>query len=105
MKHTINRIYNEERLIDLIKYPLLTDKTTRLIEDNQYSFAVDPKANKTTVKKAIEYIFQVRIKSINTSNQPIKKRRVGKFTGKRTRYKKAIVTLYENNVINLFPEN
>ena len=105
MKHTINKIYTEEILIDLIKYPLLTDKTTKLIEDNQYSFAVDPKANKTAIKKAIEYIFEVKVKDVNTCNQPIKKRRVGKFIGKRRKYKKAIITLHENNVINLFPEN
>lgn len=105
MKHITNKIHTEEALIDLIKYPLLTDKTTKLIEDNQYSFAVDPKANKTLIKKAIEYIFQVQVKSINTSNQPVKKRRVGKFIGKRSKYKKAIITLHENNTINLFPDN
>nr|YP_009244221.1 ribosomal protein L23 [Gelidium elegans]AMK96463.1 ribosomal protein L23 [Gelidium elegans] len=100
-----NKKYSEEQLIELIKYPLLTDKTTKLIEENQYSFAVSKKANKSLIKMAIEYIFQVKVKNINTSNQPDKKRRVGKFIGRKSSYKKAIVTLHDGNTINLFPEN
>lgn len=105
MKHITHKRYSKEQLIELIKYPLLTDKTTKLIEENQYSFAVSKKANKSLIKQAIEYIFQVKVKSINTSNQPHKKRRVGKFIGKKSSYKKAMITLHDGNTIKLFPEN
>nr|YP_009244421.1 ribosomal protein L23 [Gelidium vagum]AMK96663.1 ribosomal protein L23 [Gelidium vagum] len=105
MKYITHKEYSKEELIELVKYPLLTDKTTKLIEENQYSFAVSKKANKPIIKQAIEYIFQVKVKSINTSNQPHKKRKVGKFIGRKSSYKKAIVTLHDGNTIKLFPDN
>nr|YP_009296355.1 ribosomal protein L23 [Sebdenia flabellata]AOM65290.1 ribosomal protein L23 [Sebdenia flabellata] len=95
----------ERRLIDLVKYPIITDKTTKLIEENQYCFAVDPQANKLNIKQAIEYIFNVNVEKVNTLNIKAKKRKLGKFIGKRSKYKKAIVKLHETDNINLFPEN
>jgi large subunit ribosomal protein L23 len=95
---------NHRKLIDLIRKPLITDKTTKLLEENQYCFAVDRHANKIHIKQALEYIFDVKIIKINTLNTPIKKRTVGKFIGKRAQYKKAIITLAPNDNINLFPE-
>lgn len=100
----MTNIIPERQLIELIKYPIITDKTTKLIEENQYCFAVSRKANKPDIKKAIEYIFNVRVKNINSLNIPPKKRRVGKFIGNKTSYKKVIVKLYEKYTINLFPE-
>lgn len=96
---------NLETLIDYIKYPIITDKATKLLESNQYSFAVNPQATKPDIKTAIEYLFEVKVKSINTSNLPIKKRRIGKFLGNKPNYKKVIVTLQNGNSINLFSEN
>lgn len=96
--------FNQKPLLDIVKYPILTEKTIRLIEQNQYSFAVDPKANKTTVKLAIEQLFDVRVISVNTSLQPLRKRRVGKFIGKKARYKRAIVKLAPEDSITLFEE-
>lgn len=96
---------NPQNLIDLIKYPIITDKATKLLESNQYSFAVNPQATKPDIKIAIEYLFAVKVKSINTSNLPIKQRRIGKFLGNKPHYKKAIVTLHNGNSINLFSEN
>lgn len=90
---------------DNIKYPLITDKATRLLENNQYSFIVDPKSNKTTIKAAIEYLFDVKVIKVNTCHLPKKKRRVGKYIGQKPHYKKAIVILAEGNTINLFAEN
>merc|ERR1711966_633283 len=52
---------NYRQIIDLIKYPIITDKATRLLEINQYAFATDPTANKTEIKTAIEYLFQVKV--------------------------------------------
>jgi len=89
----------------IIKYPIITDKATRLLEKNQYSFIVDRYSDKITIKAAIEYLFNVKVISINTSNPPAKQRRIGKFIGNRPHYKKAIVTLAQGNSINLFSEN
>lgn len=91
-------------MLGLIKYPLITDKTTKLIELNKYSFIVDKRANKFTVKKVIEYIFNVNVLSVNTLIKPLKKKTVGRFFGYKSNYKKAIVTLKEGDIINLFPD-
>jgi len=94
-----------DSLANVIKYPLVTEKATQLLENNQYTFVVDPKCDKNTIKSAIEYLFNVKVIKINTCHFPKKKRRVGKYTGLKAHYKKAIVTLKEGNVINLFTEN
>jgi large subunit ribosomal protein L23 len=96
--------FDQKSSIDLVKYPLLTEKTIKLIEQNQYSFAVDAKANKTSVKAAIEKLFDVKVISVNTSLQAVKKRRVGKFIGKKSQYKRAIVTLAPEDSITLFED-
>ena len=90
---------------DIIKYPLITDKATRLLENNQYSFIVNPSSDKITIKAAIEYLFNVKVIKINTCRLPNKKKRVGKYIGWKPRYKKAIVTLSEGDIINLFTDN
>ena len=95
---------NERQLIDLINKPILTDKTTRMLEENQYCFSVQQDAKKPEIKEAIEYIFNVRVDKVNTLNAPIKKRTVGKFKGTKPQYKKAIVKLAPNNTIELFPD-
>ena len=94
----------QKDLLDIIKYPILTEKTIRLIEKNQYSFAVDSKAGKVAVKSAIEELFDVKVASVNTSLIPLKKRRVRKFIGKKARYKRAIVKLASEDSISLFEE-
>nr|YP_010835326.1 ribosomal protein L23 [Cryptomonas gyropyrenoidosa]WFQ83001.1 ribosomal protein L23 [Cryptomonas gyropyrenoidosa] len=90
--------------IDLIKYPIITDKATKLLESNQYTFAVDPSLDKHDIKLAIEYLFTVKVIAINTLVLPIKKRRVGKFVGNKSVYKKAVVTLSKQSSINLFSD-
>ncbi len=94
----------QRELLDIVKYPILTEKTIRLIEQNQYSFAVDPKADKSSVKGAVEQLFDVKGVSVNTSLLPLKKRRVGKYIGKKARYKRAIVKLESEDSISLFEE-
>ena len=93
---------NQRDILSLVKYPILTEKTIRLIEQNQYSFAIDPKANKVDLKQAIEQLFDVKVISVNTSLLPLRKRRVGKFIGKKARYKRAIVKLAPEDSISLF---
>nr|YP_010951791.1 50S ribosomal protein L23 [Laurencia elata]WMP12730.1 50S ribosomal protein L23 [Laurencia elata] len=89
-------------LIDLIKYPIITDKTTKDIENNVYCFQVNKNSNKSEIKKAIENIFDVKIEKINTTISPPKTKTVGKFKGKVKKYKKAIVKLENSYTINLF---
>nr|YP_011006149.1 50S ribosomal protein L23 [Dictyotopsis propagulifera]WAM63153.1 50S ribosomal protein L23 [Dictyotopsis propagulifera] len=88
--------------LDLIKQPLTTFKTSQLFERNQYTFLVDPKLTKTSIKKAIEFLFNVKIVKINTCNLPKKTRRVGQFRGICPRYKKVIVTLAKEYSIDFF---
>jgi len=91
--------------IRIVKYPIITDKAVRLIENNQYSFIVDRNSTKLTIKAAIESLFQVKVIKINTCRLPRKKKRVGKYIGWKAQYKKAIVTLAEGSTINLFADN
>nr|QCI06237.1 ribosomal protein L23 [Dicranema revolutum] len=97
--------FTAHKLLNLIKYPIITDKSTKLLEINQYSFAVDRKANKINIKQAIESMFNVRVQKINLCNEPVKKKRVGKFIGIKSKYKKAIITLHNKYSINLFANN
>lgn len=89
----------------VVKYPIITDKATRLLENNQYSFVVDRYSDKIKIKAAIEYLFNVKVIKINTSCIPRKKKRVGKYIGWKPQYKKAVVTLSEGDVINLFTDS
>ena len=98
-------LYFNRNKNNIIKYPIITDKATRLLENNQYTFIVDPSSNKITIKLAIEYLFNVKIIKINTCHLPKKKKRVGNYFGYKPHYKKAIVTLLKGNTINLFDEN
>lgn len=89
----------------IIKYPIITDKSTKRREKNQYSFIVDRYSDKITIKAAIEYLFNVKVIKINTCRLPRKQKRVGKYIGWKPQYKKAIVSLKEGDIINLFAEN
>ena len=91
--------------VQIIKYPIITDKATRLLENNQYSFIVDRSSTKPAIKATIEYLFNVKVINVNTCHLPRKQKRVGKYIGWKPQYKKAIVRLAEGNVINLFTEN
>ena len=91
--------------VEIIKYPIITEKATRLLENNQYSFVVDRYSDKSSIKAAIEYFFTVQVIKINTCRLPRKKKRVGKYIGWKPQYKKAIVTLSEGDVINLFTDS
>lgn len=91
-------------LLKIIKRPIITDKTSKLLEENYYCFNVDYKANKTEIKEAIEYIFNVKVVKINTCHMPRKKRKVGRFQGYKSHYKKAIAKLSTGDKINLFSE-
>ena len=86
-------------MYDVIKRPIITEKTNGLVEKLQYTFEVDPSANKTEIKQAIENKWNVKVLSVNTTNTQARKRRVGKYTGYTTPYKKAYVKLKEGSTI------
>ena len=98
----MTNISHKQKLLNLIKYPIITDKTTKAIEDNTYYFAVDKSINKNQIKEIIEYTFNVKVKKINTQNQPSKIKKLGKFKGRLAKYKKAIIKLHNDYTINIF---
>ena len=85
---------------DIIFAPVITEKTAAMEAEGKYVFKVDVRANKTQIKQAIEKAFNVKVESINTMNNHPKDRRVGRYTGKTNRYKKAIVKLAKGNTIS-----
>nr|YP_009397684.1 ribosomal protein L23 [Dipterosiphonia australica]ARW66870.1 ribosomal protein L23 [Dipterosiphonia australica] len=89
---------------DIIRYPIITDKTTKFVENNTYCFKVVKNSDKKKIKATIEDIFNVKVKKINTLNAAPKTKTVGKFKGKTTRYKKAIVKLHDQYRIKLFED-
>ena len=92
------------RLADVIRRPLITEKATKALELNQYTFEVDHRAAKPDIKAAVETMFDVKVTGVSTMNPPRRTRRVGRFSGKRSQVKKAVVRLAEGNSIQLFPE-
>ena len=91
--------FNLGDLLNLVKYPSLTEKSVNLYGSRQYTFIVDKVLTKTQIKYIIEKIFNVTITDVNTAMLPVKTRRVGKYIGKRSRYKKAYVKLKEGDTI------
>ncbi|MFH1776665.1 MAG: 50S ribosomal protein L23 [Candidatus Omnitrophota bacterium] len=82
----------------IIKNPLQTEKGTQQKQQNKYFFVVDFKANKTEIRKSIEDIYNVKVKSVNTQIVPGKPKRVRYKIGKTAEWKKATVTLREGKI-------
>ncbi len=85
---------------DIIIAPIITEKAAMCEQEGKYVFKVSPKAGKVQIKQAIEKIFNVEVESVNTINVHPKKKRVGKYTGMTSKYKKAIVKLAEGSTIS-----
>ncbi|WP_052255476.1 50S ribosomal protein L23 [Salinicoccus sp. YB14-2] len=83
---------------DIIKSPVITERSADLMQMDKYTFDVDVKANKTQVKKAIEEIFDVTVEKVNIMNYKPKKKRMGRYEGYTNRRRKAIVTLREGSI-------
>lgn len=96
--------FTPSALADIVRRPIVTEKATLLLENNQYTFEVDPRANKPQIREAIESLFDVKVTGISTHKPPVKKKRIGRFVGHKPQYKTAIVTLAEGDTITLFPE-
>ena len=91
----------DTKYLEIIKAPVITEKSESAKEEGKYTFKVDHRANKIEIKAAIEKIFNVKVKSIRTLNVKPKKRRIGRYPGLTNRTKKAIVTLAEGQTIDL----
>ncbi|NLU50819.1 MAG: 50S ribosomal protein L23 [Syntrophomonadaceae bacterium] len=87
---------------DVIVRPLVTEKTMNLLADNKYTFIVDKNANKTEIRKAVEELFKVKVDKVYTMNIKGKKKRTGRFVGRKPNRKKAIVSLKAGHKIPLF---
>ena len=86
----------------IIRKPMVTEKSTRQKEENQYVFEVMREANKVEIQKAIEKLFKVKVLQVRTSNVLGKTKRLGRKSGKRQDWKKAIITLKEGDRIDFF---
>jgi large subunit ribosomal protein L23 len=83
--------------------PLITEKSTLQKEaNNQVAFEVDPKANKVEIRQAVEKAFGVRVLAVRTVNMQGKKKRLGRFLGRRSNWKKAVVTMAPGEHIDFF---
>ncbi|MBF4500965.1 MULTISPECIES: 50S ribosomal protein L23 [Savagea] len=88
---------------NVIKRPVITERSAELMEDKKYTFEVDVNANKTLVKQAIEEIFDVKVAKVNIMNYKGKLKRMGRYAGYTNKRRKAIVTLTEDsNDIEIF---
>ena len=87
---------------DILIRPLITEKTTALMENGNYVFVVAKAANKIDIAKAVAEVFKVKVVSVNTINVTGKVKRMGHSVGKRYDYKKAIVKLAAGETIEFF---
>ena len=88
---------------DIILKPVITERSMDDLQAGKYTFKVATDANKTEIKKAVETLFDVKVAKVNTLNVNGKAKRVGKYLGKTSDWKKAIVTLTEDsNAIEFF---
>ena len=87
---------------DIILKPVVTEKAVDLMQENKYAFKVRNDANKIEIKQAIEEIFKVKVVSVNTLRVHGKTKRMGRYEGKTSEWKKAIVQLREGDTIEVF---
>lgn len=87
---------------DVIIRPVVSEKSYGLLDEDKYTFIVDPRANKTEIKIAVEKIFGVKVLKVNTMNRAGKRKRRGMTVGKRPDTKRAVVTLASGDEIEIF---
>jgi len=100
MKKLKQNIISEGKALNIIKKPILTEKSTNLNQFNQYSFKVDYKSTVSQIKQAIEKIFKVKVSNVNTAIIRGKPKTFKGTLGYKKNYKKAIVTLVEGSTID-----
>ncbi|WP_307251040.1 50S ribosomal protein L23 [Kineosporia succinea] len=83
---------------DILLAPVVSEKSYTLLDEGKYTFLVDPAANKTEIRIAVETVFGVKVSSVNTANRQGKTRRTRNGLGKRKDTKRAIITLSEGTI-------
>jgi len=91
----------KERWYDIILGPLVTEKSTQGSDHNQVTFKVSLDASKPEIKKAVESLFEVKVRQVNTIRMKGKVKRFKGHLGKRSNWKKAIVSLAEGETIDM----
>ncbi|HIG77428.1 MAG: 50S ribosomal protein L23 [Candidatus Lambdaproteobacteria bacterium] len=90
-------------IFDVLRAPKMSEKTLSLKEEaNQFAFEVDQRANKIQIKESVEKSFKVSVLKVRTMNVRGKKKRLGRYQGLKSSWKKAIVTLKEGDTIEYF---
>ncbi|MBT4879714.1 MAG: 50S ribosomal protein L23 [Alphaproteobacteria bacterium] len=92
---------SKERIYEILRKPSVTEKSTMVTEQNQYVFEISPKATKPEVKKAVEELFGVKVKAVNTLNRQGKVKRFRGKLGTKQNMKRAYVTLAEGSTLDL----
>ena len=88
---------------DILKRPVISEKSYGLLDENKYTFIVRPDANKTQIKIAVQQVFNVKVLAVNTINRQGKRKRSrGTQMGKRKDTKRAIVSVAPGDRIELF---
>lgn len=87
---------------DILIKPIITEKTTALMEERKYTFHVPLAATKVEIRQAVEQIFKVKVQAVNTMRYEGKMKRLGRTQGRRSDWKKAVVTLKPGETIELF---
>tara|TARA_Y100000590_G_scaffold131679_1_gene150464 strand:+ start:195 stop:512 length:318 start_codon:yes stop_codon:yes gene_type:complete len=95
-----NKNLSDERSLNIIRKPLMTEKSTNLNQFNQYSFVVDNDSTSSEIKAAVEKIFKVKVTKVNTIIQRGKGKMFKGNFGYKKNIKKAIITLAEGNTID-----
>jgi large subunit ribosomal protein L23 len=93
---TLGAIHKDPR--DILLAPVVSEKSYSLLDEGKYTFIVDPRANKTEIKIAVENVFGVKVSSVNTINRKGKVRKTRFGLGKRKDTKRAIVTLKDGTI-------
>ncbi|GAB2973866.1 50S ribosomal protein L23 [Streptomyces pseudoechinosporeus] len=96
----LSKSYTDPR--DVLIKPVVSEKSYALLDENKYTFIVDPRSNKTQIKQAVETVFEVKVTGVNTINRQGKRKRTRTGFGKRADTKRAIVTLAEGDRIDIF---
>jgi large subunit ribosomal protein L23 len=91
-------------LRDVIIRPVVSEKSYAGLEENRYTFLVDPRANKTEIKEAVQQIWNVRVLKVNTMNRLGKVKRFRYTQGQQPAQKLAVVTLAEGDAIEIFEQ-
>ena len=87
---------------DILIRPIVTEKSTALMEQGKYTFRVPLAATKIQIRQAVEQIFKVKVQAVNTLRYEGKMKRLGRTQGRRSDWKKAVVTLKPGETIELF---